>query len=120
MGTHERACTGSNIATRHLPNADSSKSRAGSAFTNDEEEPPQRLTRAEGDLCEESLETDYWTISGDCLVRYTMKPRTSVFFPTEENLPVLMKYIDVQRFHHTNLDSQSEAWIADYWPCRTT
>ena len=29
---------------------------------------------------------DFWTISGDCLVRYIMTPRTSMFFPTEENM----------------------------------
>ena len=45
-----------------------------------------------------------------------MTPRTEMFFPTEENLPFPLKYLDVQRHHHTNLSSQSEALIADYWP----
>ena len=25
-------------------------------------------------------------------------------------------HFDVHRFHHTNLDSQSESWITGYWP----
>lgn len=43
---------------------------------------------------------DFWTISGDCQVRYIMTPRMSMFFPTEENTSIPLKYIDAHRFHH--------------------
>ena len=52
----------------------------------------QESSKAVGDYLQDPVETppekDYWVISGDCLVRYRMTPRTAMFFPTEENLPI--------------------------------
>ena len=39
-----------------------------------------------------------------------------MFFPTEENMPFPLKWIDVPRVTYTNLSSQGESWITDYWP----
>ena len=40
-------------------------------------------------------------------------------FPDETNMPIPLKYIDVQRITYTDINSQSEATISDYWPIAT-
>ena len=45
-------------------------------------------------IAEQSNEdADFWSISGDALVRFIMVPRTEMFFPTEENMSFPLKYI---------------------------
>ena len=45
----------------------------------------------------------------------TLKPRVKLYSPREESFPVPLKYIDVTRTTHTNLDVKQEKRIYDYW-----
>ena len=38
-----------------------------------------------------------------------------LYVPKEETFPVLLKYIDVTRYTHTDLDVLQEKRIDDYW-----
>ena len=45
----------------------------------------------------------------------TVEPRVKLYSPREESFPVPLKYIDVTRTTHTNLDVKQEKRIDDYW-----
>ena len=45
----------------------------------------------------------------------TLNPESNFTRPREESLPIPMKYIDVSRTTHTNLDVKQEWSIDDYW-----
>ena len=51
---------------------------------------------------------DRWSIAGDYLVRHHVKPRKELYVPSEEDIPIPMKFLDVTRFTYTDLDSLSE------------
>ena len=42
-------------------------------------------------------------------------PRVDLYSPREESFPTPLKYIDVSRTTHTNLDVKQEKHIDDYW-----
>ena len=44
-----------------------------------------------------------------------MEPRVKLYMPKEESFPIPLKYIDVSRTTHTNLDVMQESRIDDYW-----
>ena len=54
---------------------------------------------------------DFWSMSGNFLFRHHVEPRVKLYSPREEPL----KYIDVSRTTHTNLDVMQERRIDDYW-----
>ena len=54
-----------------------------------------------------SQETSYTAI--------TFEPRVKLYSPREKSLPIPLKYIDVSRTTHTNLDVKQERHIDDYW-----
>ena len=60
------------------------------------------------DACEAI--NDFWSIS-----RHHVEPRVKLDSPREESFPIPLKYIDVSRATHTNLDVQQEKRIDDYW-----
>ena len=58
---------------------------------------------------------DFWSMSGNFLHRHHVEPRVKFHLPTEESFPIPLKYIDVSRTTHTNLDVKQERRIDDYW-----
>ena len=59
---------------------------------------------------------DFWSMSGNFMFRHHVEPRVNkLYSPREESFPVPLKYIDVSRTTHTNLDVKQEKRIDDYW-----
>ena len=61
------------------------------------------------------LYTIFWSMSGNFIYRHHVEPRVKLYSPREESFPVPLKYIDVSRTTHTNLDVMQERRIDDYW-----
>ena len=51
---------------------------------------------------------DFWSIQGDFICRHHVEPRVQLYVPKEETFPIPLKYIDVTRTTHTNLDVLQE------------
>ena len=58
---------------------------------------------------------DFWSMSGNYIYRHHVEPRVKLYSPREESFPIPLKYIDVTRTTHTNLDVKQEKRIDDYW-----
>ena len=58
---------------------------------------------------------DFWSMSGSFIYRHHVEPRVKLYSPREESFPIPLKYIDVSRTTHTNLDVKQERRIGDYW-----
>ena len=58
---------------------------------------------------------DFWSMSGSFKNRHHVEPRVKLHSPREESFPIPLKYIDVSRTTHTNLDFKQEKRIDDYW-----
>ena len=58
---------------------------------------------------------DFWSMSGNFIYRHHVEPRVKLCTPREESFPIPLKYIDVSRTTHTNLDVKQEKRIDDYW-----
>ena len=58
---------------------------------------------------------DFWSMSGSFIYRHHVEPRVELYSPKEESFPIPLKYIDVTRTTHTNLDIKLERRIDDYW-----
>ena len=58
---------------------------------------------------------DFWSMSGNFIYRHHVEPRVKLYSPREESFPIPLKYIDVSRTTHTNLDVKQESRIDDYW-----
>ena len=58
---------------------------------------------------------DFWSMSGNFKNRHHVEPRVQLYSPREESFPIPLKYIDVSRTTHTNLDVMQERRIDDYW-----
>ena len=58
---------------------------------------------------------DFWSMSGNFIFRHHVEPRVKLHSPREELFPIPLKYIDVSRTTHTNLDVKQEKRIDDYW-----
>ena len=54
-------------------------------------------------------------MSGNFIYRHHVEPRVKLYSPREESFPIPLKYIDVSRTTHTNLDGLQERRIDDYW-----
>ena len=54
-------------------------------------------------------------MSGNFIYRHHVEPRVKLYSPREESFPIPLKYIDVTRTAHTNLDVKQEKRIDDYW-----
>ena len=52
---------------------------------------------------------------GDFMYRHHIEPRVQLHVPKEETRPIPLKYVDVTRTMHTNLDVLQESRIDDYW-----
>ena len=58
---------------------------------------------------------DFWSMSGSFVYHHHVEPRVKLYSPREESFPIPLKYIDVTRTTHTNLDVKQEKRIDDYW-----
>ena len=58
---------------------------------------------------------DFWSMSGSFIYRHHVEPRVKLYSPREEIFPIPLKYIDVSRTTHTNLDVKQEKRIDDHW-----
>ena len=58
---------------------------------------------------------DFLSVSGNFIYRHHVEPRVKLYSPREESFPIPLKYIDVSRTTHTNLDVKQEKRIGDYW-----
>ena len=58
---------------------------------------------------------DFWPMSGNFIYRHHVESRVKLYSPREESFPIPLKYIDVSRTTHTNLDVKQERRIDDYW-----
>ena len=58
---------------------------------------------------------DFWSMTGSFTYRHHIEPRVKLYSPREESFPIPLKYIDVTRTTHTNLDVKLEKRIDDYW-----
>ena len=58
---------------------------------------------------------DFWSMSGSFIYRHHVEPRVALYSPREESFPIPLKYIDVTRTTHTNLDVKQEKRIDDHW-----
>ena len=58
---------------------------------------------------------EFWSMSGNFMYRHHVEPRVKLYSPREESFPFPLKYIDVSRTTHTNLDVNQERRIDDYW-----
>ena len=58
---------------------------------------------------------DFWSMSGNFIYRHHVEARVKLYSPREESFPIPLKYIDVSRTTHTNLDVKQERRIYDYW-----
>ena len=54
-------------------------------------------------------------MSGNFIFRHHVEPRVKLYSPREQSFPIPLKYIDVTRTTHTNLDVKQERRIDDYW-----
>ena len=54
-------------------------------------------------------------MSGSFIYRHHVESRVQLYLPREESFPIPLKYIDVSRTTHTNLDVKQESRIDDYW-----
>ena len=54
-------------------------------------------------------------MSGNFIYRHHVEPRVKLHSPREESFPSPLKYIDVSRTTHKNLDVMQESRINDYW-----
>ena len=58
---------------------------------------------------------NFRSMSGSFIYRHHVEPRVKLYSPREESFPIPLKYIDVSRTTHTNLDVKQETRIDDYW-----
>jgi len=58
---------------------------------------------------------DSWTVTNDVLIRHHKSPRMKLFEPKEDDTPIPIKFLDVMRRTHTNLEDKSESTIEDCW-----
>ena len=71
---------------------------------------PTQETKDDAQAC-----NDFWSMEGDFIYLHHVEPRVQLCVPKKESFPISMKYIDVTRTTHTNLDVLKESRIDDHW-----
>ena len=56
---------------------------------------------------------DFWSLSGSFMYSHHVEPRVKLYSPREKSFSIPIKYIDVTRTTHTNLDVKQEKLIDD-------
>ena len=87
-------------------------SRIADERTSCRNKPPQPHVSAQAPTKSASIVSDH-TVSFS--YRHHIEPRVQLYVPKEETFPIPLKYIDVTRTTHTNLDVKQEKRIDDYW-----
>ena len=64
------------------------------------------------------MKNDFWAIPGEFIYRHHVAPRVKLYVPKEETFHVPLKYIDVTRSTHTDLDVLLKKKTDDYWNAR--
>ena len=59
------------------------------------------------------IHKDIWSIQGDFIYGHHVEPRVQFFASKEESFPIPLKYIDVMKATHTDLDVAQEKQIED-------
>ena len=72
--------------------------------------PPQDSLQDAGEAI-----NDFWSMSGNFIYCHHVEPRVKLYSSREESLPIPLKYIDISRTTHTNLDIMQERRIDDFW-----
>ena len=54
-------------------------------------------------------------MSGNFIYRHHVEPRVKLYSPREESFPIPLKYIEVSRTTHKNLDVKQEKGFDDCW-----
>ena len=67
------------------------------------------------DQFKERVLLTFFSTSGNFIYRHHVEPRVKLYSPRRESFPVPLKYIDVSRTTHTNLDVVQESRIDDHW-----
>ena len=62
-----------------------------------------------------SITKDFWTCTNEVITIHHRTPRTKLFVPTEENLPIKLKYIDILRRTVTSIKDFKFKEIKDFW-----
>ena len=58
---------------------------------------------------------DFWSMSRNFIYRHHVEPRVKLYSSKKESFPNALKYIDVSRTTHTNLDVKQERRFDNYW-----
>ena len=58
---------------------------------------------------------NFRSMSVNLIYRHHVEPRVKRYPPREQSFPIPLKYIDVSRTTHTNLDVKHEKRIDDFW-----
>ena len=58
---------------------------------------------------------DFWSMSGSFIYHHHVEPRVKTLLAERGIIPITLRYIDVPRTTHTNLDVKQEKRIDDYW-----
>ena len=98
---------------RPADNEDDRASPNGGADFQDPEFGQEVEARRDSEILKDETD-DRITLNRECITVHILVPRTSMFIPTEENMPLPFEYIDVMRTTRTNIDG-IEAEIEDVW-----
>ena len=89
------------------------------AVVNEEDESQQKIDpdsdSGDKEKEQEPVEQDFWSFSGEALIRHHRVPRSTLFVPTDPQSPLPTKYLDVLRTTYTDLETQSEKRMEDFW-----
>ena len=53
-------------------------------------------------------------MNNDVIIRHHVLPRTRLYVPLEKHCPIPLKFIDVMRKTHTDLEGEDEHKIEDF------
>ena len=76
----------------------------------------ERIAKAEQEQADAStdappIDSDYWTITSDVLVRHHLNPRTKMYCPEEADLPIPIRFLDARRRTTTDIEEHHEKAI---------
>ena len=105
------------IATRRIQRARDPEEEGEEEEDGDEDEAGQSsVLPAPNPGSEDRDFTDHWVINQDLLIRIHNVPRHALYVPSEEDLPIPIKYLDVSRTTQTDIEEPvMERVVIDFW-----
>ena len=94
------------------------RAHCAKAWNSEADDGVEGLAAIEDELAssvENAESQDYWSCNGELLTRFHVTPRLSLFTPETSNTPIPLKFIDVNRITHTDLDVKGEGRVDDVW-----